>query len=48
MTDLNASMGIVQLKKIEKNWKLRKKIFDTYARKLKHLPVFLQKLIVTQ
>ena len=44
MTDLNASMGIVQLKKIEKNWKLRKKIFDTYARKLKHLPVFLQKI----
>ena len=44
MTDLSASMGLVQLKKLDKNWKLRKKIFEYYSEKLKHLPVLLQKI----
>ena len=44
MTDLSAAMGLVQLKKLDKNWKLRKKIFEYYSEKLKHLPVFLQKI----
>ena len=44
MTDLSAAMGLVQLKKLEKNWKLRKKIYEYYSKKLKHLPVLLQKI----
>jgi dTDP-4-amino-4,6-dideoxygalactose transaminase len=44
MTDLSASMGLVQLKKLDKNWKLRKKIYEYYSGKLKHLPVLLQKI----
>ena len=42
LTDIMASMGIVQLKKIEKMWKKRKKIHDLYAKELKNLPVLLQ------
>ena len=44
MTDLNASIGLVQLKKIEKNWKIRKKFYEFYAKQLEHLPVHLQKI----
>ena len=44
MTDLSAAMGLVQLKKLDKNWKLRKKIFEYYSERLKHLPVLLQKI----
>ena len=32
MTNVQASMGIVQLKKIEKLWKLRKKIYQRYQK----------------
>ncbi|MDA8691447.1 DegT/DnrJ/EryC1/StrS aminotransferase family protein [Candidatus Pelagibacter bacterium] len=32
MTNVQASMGIVQLKKIEKLWKLRKKIYQKYQK----------------
>jgi len=42
MTDLQASMGISQLKKINFMWKKRKKIFEKYKTKLKNLPVFFQ------
>ncbi len=43
MIDINASMGIIQLKKIEKNWKKRKKMFLLYKKKLRNLPVYFQK-----
>ncbi len=42
MIDLNASMGIVQLKKIEKGWKLRKRNYEYYIKKLKNLPLLFQ------
>ena len=44
MIDINASMGIIQLKKIERNWKQRKKIFQLYKSKLKKLPIYFQKI----
>jgi dTDP-4-amino-4,6-dideoxygalactose transaminase len=44
MIDLNAAMGIVQLAKIEKNWKLRKRNYEHYIKKLKHLPILFQKI----
>ncbi len=44
MPDLNASIGIVQLKKIEKNLKVRKKIYEMYKEKLKDLPIKFQKI----
>ena len=44
MIDINASMGIVQLSKINKNWKLRKKIHNLYIKKLKNLPIIFQKI----
>lgn len=39
MIDINAAMGIVQLRKIEKSWIKRKKIFDLYKKKLSNLPL---------
>jgi dTDP-4-amino-4,6-dideoxygalactose transaminase len=42
MIDLNASMGIVQLKKIEKGWKLRKRNYRHYIKELKKLPLLFQ------
>jgi dTDP-4-amino-4,6-dideoxygalactose transaminase len=42
MIDLNASMGIVQLDKIERNWKLRKKNYECYIKGLKKLPLLFQ------
>jgi len=42
MIDLNASLGIVQLKKIEKNWILRKRNCTYYMKRLKSLPLLFQ------
>tara|TARA_B100001093_G_C26835573_1_gene1018174 strand:- start:1218 stop:2381 length:1164 start_codon:yes stop_codon:yes gene_type:complete len=42
MTDIQAAMGIEQLKKINFFWKKRKKIFSTYQKKLKNLPIKFQ------
>ena len=39
MIDINAAMGVVQLRKIEKSWKIRKKIFEIYKKKLLKLPI---------
>ena len=42
MIDLNASIGIAQLKKIEKHWRERKKLFEIYEKELKNLPILFQ------
>ena len=42
MTDLQASLGISQLKKIETMYKKRKKLYENYLDKLKDLPVYFQ------
>jgi dTDP-4-amino-4,6-dideoxygalactose transaminase len=42
MTDIMASMGIVQLRKINKMWKRRKYINDFYYNELKNLPLKFQ------
>ncbi|MEI6300065.1 MAG: DegT/DnrJ/EryC1/StrS family aminotransferase [Betaproteobacteria bacterium] len=39
MTDIQAAMGIHQLARVEKNWIRRKKIWETYTDRLKHLPL---------
>lgn len=39
LTDLSASMGLVQLEKLEKNLKKRKLLYDLYCKKLKNLPL---------
>ena len=44
MIDINASIGLVQLSKIDKHWKIRKSIHDNYSKKLKHLPLLFQKI----
>jgi|TARA_Y100000294_G_C8564851_1_gene340393 dTDP-4-amino-4,6-dideoxygalactose transaminase len=44
MIDLNAAMGIVQLSKIEKSWRNRRKNYRFYIKRLKHLPVLFQKI----
>ena len=44
LTDINSAIGIIQLKKIEKNWKIRKKIFTKYNKLLKGLPLKFQKI----
>lgn len=41
LTNLNAALGINQLKNIDKFWKKRKKIWDFYNLKLKDLPLSL-------
>ena len=43
MIDINSAIGIIQLKKIEKNLKIRKKIFNAY-KKLSNLPIEFQNL----
>ncbi len=43
MIDINSAIGIIQLKKIEKNLKIRKKIFNAYKKKLSNLPLEFQK-----
>ena len=42
MIDINAAMGIVQLKKLDNNWKIRKKLFQLYKKKLSNLPFMFQ------
>ncbi len=44
MIDINAAMGIIQLKKLDKNWMIRKKLFYIYKKKLKNLPIKFQKI----
>tara|TARA_B100000795_G_scaffold264341_1_gene244726 strand:- start:92 stop:1261 length:1170 start_codon:yes stop_codon:yes gene_type:complete len=43
MIDLNAAIGLVQLKKLDNNWKKRKNFFDLYKKKLTNLPIKTQK-----
>mgnify|MGYP001180214883 CR=1 FL=1 len=43
MIDINAAMGIIQLKKLEKNWKRRRFLYNIYKKKLSHLPFHFQK-----
>ena len=42
MIDLNASMGLVQLKKIEKSWQSRQRNYKSYIKRLKKLPLLFQ------
>ena len=42
LTDLNSALGLAQLKKIDKAWIERKKIFEFYKNKLKKLPIEFQ------
>ena len=41
MTDLQAAIGIHQLKRIETNWKKRQHIWQTYNQRFAHLPCVL-------
>ncbi len=41
MTDIQASLGIHQLAKVERNYQRRKQIWDYYKKELKDLPFFL-------
>jgi len=41
MTDIQASLGIHQLKRIEKNWQKRKQIWEKYMQALADLPITL-------
>jgi len=41
LTDIQAAIGIHQLSKIEKYWKIRRAIWDQYRQALRDLPVFL-------
>jgi dTDP-4-amino-4,6-dideoxygalactose transaminase len=41
MMDVQASLGIHQLAKIEKNWKKREKIWNAYMKELRGLPIIL-------
>tara|TARA_Y100000768_G_C23987093_1_gene689579 strand:+ start:1153 stop:2319 length:1167 start_codon:yes stop_codon:yes gene_type:complete len=43
MIDINSAMGIIQLKKLNKNWLIRKNFYNFYKRKLKNLPLKFQK-----
>ena len=40
MMDIQAAMGIHQLKRVKKNWARRKQIWDTYNQAFKNLPCF--------
>ena len=42
MTDLQASMGVCQLKKINVMWKKRNKLYKKYLKEFVDLPVFFQ------
>ncbi len=44
MIDLNSSLGIPQLKNIEKNLKIRKKLHNIYIKKLKKMPIKFQNI----
>lgn len=39
MTDMQAALGIHQLKRVDQNWRKREAIWMTYADRLKHLPL---------
>lgn len=41
MTDMQASLGIPQLRKVERNYKRRSEIWNYYQKELKDLPLFL-------
>ncbi|MDO8521797.1 MAG: DegT/DnrJ/EryC1/StrS family aminotransferase [bacterium] len=41
MTDIQASLGLHQLARVEKNWKRREKIWNRYMKELTGLPVIL-------
>lgn len=41
MTDIQASLGIHQLARIERNWKRREEIWDRYMKELANLPLIL-------
>ena len=47
MSDIHASIGIHQLNNIEKAWKKRELIWNTYMKAFKNLPVVLPKKIPT-
>ena len=47
MSDIHASIGIHQLNNIEKAWKKRELIWNTYMKAFKNLPVMLPKKIPT-
>jgi dTDP-4-amino-4,6-dideoxygalactose transaminase len=42
LTDLNSALGLAQLKKIDRNWLERKKIYQIYKKKLSDLPLDFQ------
>ena len=42
MTDLQAAMGVCQLRKVNIMWEKRKKLYENYLKKLKNLPVTFQ------
>ena len=44
MIDINAAMGIIQLKKLDNNWKIRKNLFHIYKKKLRNIPINFQKI----
>ena len=44
MIDINSAMGIIQLKKLENNWKIRKNLFKIYKKKLRNAPINFQKI----
>ena len=44
MIDINAAMGIAQLNKIQKHWKIRQSLFSLYKKKLVGLPLIFQKI----
>ena len=42
MTDIQASMGVCQLNRINKMWNKRNKLYQNYLNEFKKLPVFFQ------
>ena len=42
LTDINSAIGLIQLKKIEKNYKKREILFNEYKKNLKNLPIITQ------
>ena len=44
MIDINAAMGIVQLNKIQRHWKIRQSLYNLYKKKLVGLPLKFQKI----
>jgi len=43
LTDINSAIGLIQLKKLEKNLKKREKLFNLYLKQLRDLPINFQK-----